>query len=115
MDILDFDRLASDLAAIPCSRRCGRVIAADGGAITVGGLAGAARIGDGITVSNDPDGAGPRGEIISLSGDGARAMILGVAEGVGLGDHVWLSPEEPLRPTDAWLGRVIDADRKSVV
>lgn len=109
MDILDFDQLAKDLAAIPRSRRCGCVIAADGGAITIGGLTGWARIGDGIRVAKSPDGPGARGEVISLSHEGARAMILGVAEGVGLGDHVWLVPEAPLRPSDAWLGRVIDA------
>mgnify|MGYP000141475059 CR=1 FL=1 len=109
MDILDFDQLTKDLAAIPRSRRCGHVVAADGGAITVGGLAGWARIGDGILIAKTPDGPGARGEIISISKDGARAMILGIAEGVGLDDHVWLTPDEPLRPSDAWLGRVIDA------
>lgn len=109
MDIIDFERLTTDLAALPRSRRCGHIIAADGNAITIGGLSGWARIGDGILVSTMPDGPGARGEIIAISEGGARAMVLGVADGLGLDDKVWLVPETALRPTDHWLGRVIDA------
>ena len=109
MDIIDFERLTADLAALPRSRRCGHVIAADGSAITIGGLSGWARIGDSIRVASMPDEPGARGEIIAVSETGARAMVLGVADGMGLGDRVWLMPEAPLRPSDQWMGRVIDA------
>ena len=109
MQIVDLDQLKSDLSEVPMRRRCGQVIAADGGSISIEGLGGAARLGDGILVGKDPDGQGAQGEIIALSAGGAQAMILGGSDGVGLGDPVWLTPLAPLRPGDDWLGRVIDA------
>ena len=109
MQIVDLDQLKSDLAEVPKRRRCGRVIAADGGSISIDGLRGAARLGDAILVGESPDGPGTPGEIIALGPEGAQAMILGGSEGVGLGDSVWLTPLSGLRPCDDWLGRVIDA------
>lgn len=109
MQIVDLDQLKSDLSEVPKRRRCGHVIEADGGSITIDGLRGAARLGDGILVGKNPDGPGAQGEIIALSADGAQAMVLGGSDGVGLGDPVWLTPLAALRPSDEWLGRVIDA------
>ncbi len=109
MQIVDLDQLKSDLAEVPMRRRCGRVIAADGGSIMIDGLRGAARLGDAILVADRPDEPGAEGEIISLSSVGAQAMVLGGSDGVGLGDAVWLTPLSALRPSDDWLGRVIDA------
>ena len=109
MQIVDLDQLKSDLADVPKRRRCGHVIAADGGSILIDGLRGAARLGDGILVGEDPDGPGVQGEVIALSAAGAQAMVLGGSDGVGLGDQVWLTPLSGLRPCDDWLGRVIDA------
>lgn len=109
MQIVDLDQLKSDLSEVPKRRRCGRVSAADGGSITIDGLSGAARLGDGILVGPDPDGPGAEGEIIALAPGGAQAMVLGGSDGVGLGDPVWLTPLVGLRPCDDWLGRVIDA------
>ena len=109
MQIVDLDQLKSDLAEVPKRRRCGHVIAADGGSIIIDGLRGSARLGDAILVGQDPDGPGAQGEIIALSATGAQAMVLGGSDGVGLGDSVWLTPLPRLRPCEEWLGRVIDA------
>ncbi len=108
--MVDITMLEAELARAPSRRRCGRVAAADGGAILVSGFGGAARLGDRILLAARPEDAGPSGEIVALTEAGARAMVLGQGDrGVGLGDPVWLAPDTPLRPTDAWLGRVIDA------
>lgn len=109
MQIVDLDQLKSDLSEVPKRRRCGCVIAADGGSIMIEGLRGAARLGDAILVGKSPDGPGAEGEIIALSPEGAQAMVLGGSDGVGLGDSVWLTPLSRLRPCEDWLGRVIDA------
>ena len=104
--MLTLTSLKSDLSEVPKRRRCGRVIAADGGSIMVEGLRGAARLGDAILVGKSPDGPGAEGEIIALSPEGAQAMVLGGSDGVGLGDSVWLTPLSPsasLRRL-AWAG-----------
>ena len=71
MQIVDLDQLKSDLAEVPKRRRCGRVIAADGGSISIDGLRGAARLGDAILVGESPDGPGTPGEIIALGRRGS--------------------------------------------
>ncbi|QIE57945.1 FliI/YscN family ATPase [Pikeienuella piscinae] len=102
--------LEAELSRTPARRRCGRVAAADGGALLVTGLGDAARLGDRILLAPHPDAEGVTGEIVALTEAGARAMALGPGDrGVGLGDPVWLAPDAPLRPSDAWLGRVIGA------
>lgn len=108
--MVDITMLEAELSRTPSRRRCGRVASADGGAILVNGLAGAARLGDRILLANSPEGPGISGEIVALTHEGARAMVLGPGDrGVGLGDPVWLVPDAPLRPCSVWLGRVIDA------
>ncbi|MEX2520263.1 MAG: FliI/YscN family ATPase [Paracoccaceae bacterium] len=107
--MVDIMHLEAELARAPSRRRCGRVAAADGGAILVTGLGDAARLGDRILLAARPDGDGTSGEIVALTAAGAKAMVLGAGEAVALGDPVWLAPDAPLRPTEAWLGRVIDA------
>jgi len=77
MQIVDLDQLKSDLSEVPMRPRCGRVIAADGGSITIEGFSGAARLGDGILMGENPDGPGAEGEITALSAGGAQAMIRG--------------------------------------
>lgn len=67
-----------------------------------------------MTVAPGPDRRGRarpeiHGEIVSLHGELATAMTYAPAEGVALGDRVWLAGDAGLRPCDGWLGRVIDA------
>lgn len=109
MNLIDLDALQSDLAQTQKRHRCGRVQTADGGSLTVSGLGTAARLGDRILLADRPDAEGIGGEIIALTGDTAQAMTVGVADGIAIGDPVWLSPDMPIRPSAAWAGRVIDA------
>lgn len=107
--MIDIAGLEADLARLSPRRRCGRVVSADGGALTVSGLGAQARLGDRIKLGDSANGPGREGEIVALAEGGARAMIYGAVEGIGLHDPVWLMPDRPLRPDDAWIGRVIDA------
>ncbi|MEM7508248.1 MAG: FliI/YscN family ATPase [Pseudomonadota bacterium] len=107
--MIDIASLEAELARMPLRQRCGQVIAADGGAITVTGLGTQARLGDRIRIADGPRAPGMDGEIVALSDQGVRAMIYGPVEGVALADPVWLVPDSPLRPADGWIGRVVDA------
>ncbi|MEM9043674.1 MAG: FliI/YscN family ATPase [Pseudomonadota bacterium] len=106
---MDLVRLEAELRAIPQIWRCGRIVAADGASIRIAGLGSKARIGDQVRLAPDPKAEGPTGEIIALSEGEARAMILDPTQGVAVQDLVWLIPEPELRPSEAWVGRVIDA------
>ncbi len=109
MTLIDLDQLEAEIDRIPHRRRCGHVVAADGASLLVRGLGTGARLGDRILLADRPDGTGTGGEIIALTGEDVRVMTFGVASGVAINDSVWLTPEVPLRPCQAWAGRVIDA------
>lgn len=106
---MDIASLEAELGRISVRQRCGRVAAADGGAISIEGLGHSAKLGDRIRIAQTPSGPGPEGEIVALSNEGVRAMIFGAIEGIALHDPVWLVPETPIRPCNAWIGRVVDA------
>lgn len=109
MQFIDPERLVADIATAPVQRRCGRVQAADGATLKIGGLSAEARLGDRVHVAPSLRDSGVGGEVVSLEGADAIVMTDGRSDGVALGDNVWLAPEEPLRPCEAWLGRVLDA------
>ncbi len=94
----------------PVRRRCGRVAAADGATVTISGLAERARLGDPVHIGESVDSPGITGEIVSLSEGVAQAMTIGGHGGVALGDLVWLTPAEPIRPSDGWRGRIVGAN-----
>lgn len=107
--MIDISALEAELSTVDIRRRCGRVAAADGASLTISGLSDRARLGDRILVANRPSDEGLAGEVVALEPGGVRAMTYGSAEGVGLGDSVWLAPDAQLRPSDGWTGRIVDA------
>ncbi|MEM6932918.1 MAG: FliI/YscN family ATPase [Pseudomonadota bacterium] len=107
--MLNVETFNAEVSRLPVRYRCGRLSAADGASIEIVGLGRKARIGDQIHVGEQPDGPGLAGEIVALSHDSARAMIFDASDGLGIGAPVWLRPDHPLRPSEAWLGRVLDA------
>ncbi|MFV0474985.1 MAG: hypothetical protein ACK5MQ_12400, partial [Pikeienuella sp.] len=91
--MIDVAMLEAELQRDPQRRRCGRVAAADGGALLIAGLGDEARLGDRILLAPRPDAEGIGGEIVALAESGgesageptARAMALGHGErGVAL-------------------------------
>ncbi len=103
----DFNALADAIGALSPTRRYGQVTEVGPGSLVIAGLGRQARSGDLVSIEGR---AGPvEGEIIALTRGGARAMLLGMSEGVGLGDPVLLLPSPRLRPDSSWIGRVLDA------
>ncbi len=86
----------------------GRLLACDGAAARIGGLAGLARIGDAVRIGPEP-GAGVPGEVVAIGQAQVTAMLAAPAAGITAGARAWLEPVDPPRPSDAWLGRVVDA------
>lgn len=99
---------ASALREIPPHLRFGRVVAVRGALIEVTGLSGEAQIGSRICIET----AGRRieAEITGLDRSIAHCMAFSDPLGVTSGARAILLPGQiSLRPSDAWLGRMIDA------
>ncbi len=104
---MDASDLSAELRRLPVRRRIGRVVRAEGAVLQVSGLAPAARLGDRVAFEGE-DAGSPAGEVVAL-GDGlATVMPYGAPDGLRLGAEVALAPDPGLRPSDGWLGRVID-------
>jgi flagellum-specific ATP synthase len=103
------DHLVSDLARIPDRRVFGRVSAVQGMLVEVEGVEGFVSIGDRCLLS------GRRGrqvpcEVIGFRDRRALAMPYGALEGIALGARAEaLNVEPAVRPTENWLGRVLNA------
>ncbi len=94
--------------ALPASAAVwGRLLASDGAAVRLGGLAALARIGDRVSIGEGP---ALEGEVIALDREGVTALLTGSAAGLASGARAWLAPAALPRPSDAWLGQVVDAD-----
>ncbi|MDP3738746.1 MAG: FliI/YscN family ATPase [Hyphomonadaceae bacterium] len=96
-----------DLKALEPRRFEGRVTALEGLRIEAAGPAGALRLGAAVRFGSE---TGPRGELVGFEGE--RAILLACDELNGLGPGapvLFTSGLDTVRPSDAWLGRVIDA------
>ncbi|WP_425338726.1 FliI/YscN family ATPase [Sphingomonas kaistensis] len=88
-------------------RRFGTLTRVQGACLTIAGLGGAARIGARLHLASE---AGPvAAEVTALDGGNATAMAFAPTESLVTGTPVELvAAEACLRPSPAWLGRVID-------
>ena len=89
-------------------RAHGTLTRSDGAVMQVAGLAPFARLGDALTVESA--GSGIRAEVIAVERAGVTAMLMGPGEGLAAGQRVELAPRARPRPSEAWIGRVIDAE-----
>jgi flagellum-specific ATP synthase len=96
-----------DLKALEPRRFEGRVTALEGLRIEAAGPAGALKLGAAVRFGSDQ---GPRGELVGFDGERAILLACDPLEGLGPGAPVvFTSGLDTVRPSDAWLGRVIDA------
>jgi flagellum-specific ATP synthase len=96
-----------DVKALEPRRFEGRVTALEGLRIEAAGPAEAMRLGASVRFG---DLEGPRGELVGFEGDRAIILACDPLEGLGLGAPVlFTSGLDMVRPSDSWLGRVIDA------
>jgi flagellum-specific ATP synthase len=85
----------------------GRVTALEGLRIEASGPREALRLGASVRFG---DQNGPRGELVGFAGDRAIILACDQLEGLGPGAPVhFVSGLDVVRPSDGWLGRVIDA------
>lgn len=99
--------LTQDLANKKLSSAVGRVSEISGGAITVSGLNGQARIGDRLILRRA--GSDPlEGEVMRISGSEVSMLPDTAPDRVAVGDAVLLHPTPDFAPADSWIGRVID-------
>lgn len=99
--------LSAEIDTLNCTRAVGRIERVDAGVVHVSGIAERARIGDWITIQRDT--APLAGEVVQLQGDMVVALPDAAPDGVALQDRVVLTNAGQVAPTDAWIGRVIDA------
>jgi len=100
-------RIADDLATIEPRRFEGRVASVQGQLIEATGPAEALVLGARCAV----EGPRPtRGEIVGFRNGRALVLPFDTMDSIRPGARVRLSPAKPVvRPTRAWLGRVVDA------
>lgn len=99
----------SGAAGLPCWLRLwGEVANCDGTTVRLRGLGGLARIGDCIVI-RDEEGHVVRGEVVALGPDFATALLTAPPDGLASGRRAWLVPDRAPRPSEAWLGQVVDA------
>lgn len=96
-----------DLKALEPRRHEGRVAALEGLRIEVTGPAQAMKLGASVRFGDEE---GPRGELVGFEGDKAILLACDPLDGLGPGAPVlFTSGLDTVRPSNAWLGRVIDA------
>lgn len=88
----------------------GKVSAVKGLLVECVGIENALKVGARCRILASTPGGGVVCEVVGFREDRALLMPFGSLEGVGLGAHVVLAEEDSaVYPSDAWLGRIVDA------
>ncbi|CAO3457309.1 flagellar protein export ATPase FliI [Azospirillum largimobile] len=105
----DFDQLIRDIDQIPDCSRYGRVTAVSGLMVEVGGIEKELSVG-GRCIVETRDRRQVPCEVVGFRQGRALAMPFGALDGVGLGCRALVAGDQAMiYPTDAWLGRVVNA------
>ena len=105
LDLLN--RLTDEVRQLESILPMGRVASASGGVVEAVGLGAAVELGDRVAIGAAP---GISGEVVQVSGETARILPEGAVDGLRPGSPVRRLPRRRLRPSDSWIGRVIDPD-----
>jgi flagellum-specific ATP synthase len=105
----NFQPLMSLLAEVSAVQKVGRIADAENGRLLVSGLSGYARVGDRARIDCGT-GALRSGEVLRLAKDVITVVLTGSAQGVCLGNKVYLLENNGFYPDISWLGRVVDPD-----
>lgn len=108
MPILPFDGFAAQVASLNSICAVGRVMRIEAGVIQISGLGKQARLGDRLNIQrkNRPVVSG---EVVQLQEDRLIMLPEGDASGTALNDRAVHLPPAMIAPSDAWLGRIVDA------
>ncbi|MEC3861627.1 FliI/YscN family ATPase [Mesobacterium sp. TK19101] len=107
MDKTLFASLGAGLGELSAVHAVGRVAGIEGNTVWVTGLVRAAAIGDRVRLYAR-HGRNSEGEVIRIQNDRVAVMLDTGLEGVSVRDRVALLGPAHLRPSKAWIGRVID-------
>lgn len=108
MQATQIQALTRTVSEAPPVQRFGRVHSVQGNLVQVAGLAHAASVGSRLEVKSI-DGRSIELEVTGLTGDISLCLPFGSFQGVGIGTPAdLLSPVTVIRPSNAWLGRVIN-------
>lgn len=108
MPTSSFAGLAAQVGSLASVRPVGRVAQVQAGVVHVAGFAGQAHLGDRVQIRTQA-GATILAEVVQLRTSVLVALPEVPPEGIALGDRATLLPAVSIAPSDAWLGRVIDA------
>lgn len=101
--------LIDEFDALPDHRLFGRVASVAGLMVEIAGAERHLSIGDRCDVDRR-DGRSVPCEVVGFRGGRAQAMPFGTFEGIGLGCRANIAKAQPvIRPSEAWLGRVVNA------
>ncbi len=101
-------QLEAAVSKVQIRRPMGRVLAVDGGVVSVGGLEKTARLGDRLQLRSLAKRI--NGEVVALKEDCISVLVEGPMGGLSIGDRAILHGQLSLAPDDSWIGRVIGAD-----
>jgi len=105
----DFANLCDEIIHLPTAKRYGRVASLLGMLVEIGGIAKHLSIGARCDLLGQAGRRIPC-EVVGFRNERALAMAFGQLEGIGLGCRAEMAEGEPaVRPTAAWLGRVVNA------
>lgn len=106
---MDFEILTRAIEDVPTDRRYGRVSAVQGLLVQICGAQRSLSVGSRLEIE-PRTGARRLCEVVGFKGDDALVMTFGGLEGIGVGCKAHISDNEPtIAPTNAWLGRVVNA------
>lgn len=103
------ENLTQQISGLRAVKPMGRVIATDGGRISVSGLTAHAKLGDRVSVHTGLHHA-IMGEIVQIEGAHVTVVPDGNMEGLALGARVLQEVPLTVSPCDSWLGRVLASD-----
>ncbi|MEM7571080.1 MAG: flagellar protein export ATPase FliI [Pseudomonadota bacterium] len=106
---MQFDVLKRAISDVPTDKRYGRVSAVQGLLVQICGAQRSLAIGSRLEIE-PRTGPMQQCEVVGFKGEDALAMSFGGLEGIGVGCKAYVRGDEPfVLPSEAWLGRVINA------
>jgi flagellum-specific ATP synthase len=106
-----FAGLAAHIAALSPIHPVGHVVGVQAGSVQISGVAKQASLGDRIRIMR-AEGPPIFGEVVQLNTDILTVLPEGSANGISLQDRAVVLPPTLIAPSDAWIGRIIDAQAK---
>lgn len=109
MTTRDLEGLLEDMRGIRAAQSVGSVVHVGAGLVHVAGLQGAAQVGDQVLIFAR-SGHRCGGEVLRLSQSETILLSDAQLDGIAIGDEVLLRGPLKIAPSEAWVGRVLDAN-----